>query len=56
MKDSYSLDLDEAGLDTQYRAHYEAYFKIFTRCGLPVVAVGADVGIMGGSGRTSSCT
>jgi prolyl-tRNA synthetase len=50
MKDSYSLDLDEAGLDTQYRAHYEAYFKIFTRCGLPVVAVGADVGIMGGSG------
>ncbi len=50
MKDSYSLDLDEAGLDTQYRAHYDAYFKIFSRCGLPVVAVGADVGIMGGSG------
>ncbi len=50
MKDSYSLDLDEAGLDTQYRAHYEAYFKIFARCGLPVVAVGADVGIMGGTG------
>ena len=34
MKDSYSLDLDEAGLDDQYRAHYEAYFKIFSRCGL----------------------
>ena len=50
MKDSYSLDLDQAGLDAQYRAHYEAYFKIFSRCGLPVVAVGADVGIMGGSG------
>ena len=50
MKDSYSLDLDEVGLDTQYRAHYDAYFKIFARCGLPVVAVGADVGIMGGSG------
>ena len=50
MKDSYSLDLDEAGLDTSYRAHYAAYFKIFARCGLPVVAVGADVGIMGGSG------
>jgi prolyl-tRNA synthetase len=50
MKDSYSLDLDELGLDTQYRAHYEAYFKIFARCGLPVVAVGADVGIMGGTG------
>ncbi len=29
MKDSYSLDLDEAGLDTQYKAHYEAYFRIF---------------------------
>ena len=50
MKDSYSLDLDEAGLDAQYRAHYEAYFKIFARCGLPVIAVGGDVGIMGGSG------
>jgi len=49
MKDSYSLDLDEAGLDTQYKAHYEAYFKIFARCGLPVIAVGADVGMMGGS-------
>ena len=50
MNDGYSLDLDEAGLDVQYRANYEAYFKIFARCGLPVVAVGADVGIMGGSG------
>jgi prolyl-tRNA synthetase len=49
MKDSYSLDLDEAGLDTQYLAHYAAYFKIFARCGLPVIATGADVGIMGGS-------
>ena len=50
MKDSYSLDVDEAGLDAQYRAHYDAYFKIFARCGLPVIAVGADVGIMGGTG------
>jgi prolyl-tRNA synthetase len=50
MKDSYSLDADEAGLDIQYKAHYDAYFKIFARCGLPVVAVGADVGLMGGSG------
>jgi len=50
MKDSYSLDLDEAGLEVQYRAHYEAYFKIFARSGLPVIAVGADVGVMGGSG------
>lgn len=49
MKDAYSLDLDEAGLDVQYRAQYDAYFKIFARCGLPVIAVGGDVGIMGGS-------
>jgi prolyl-tRNA synthetase len=49
MKDSYSLDRDEAGLDRQYRAHYQAYFNIFNRCALPTVAVGADVGMMGGS-------
>ena len=49
MKDSYSLDADEAGLDKQYRAHYQAYFNIFTRCGLDVIAVGADTGMMGGS-------
>ncbi len=49
MKDSYSLDADEEGLDTQYRAHYQAYFNIFLRCALPVIAVGADVGMMGGS-------
>jgi len=49
MKDSYSLDVDEAGLDVQYRAHFQAYLNIFHRCGLPVVAVLADVGMMGGS-------
>ena len=49
MKDSYSLDLDDAGLDTQYRAHYQAYFNIFNRCGVPSIAVGSDVGMMGGS-------
>ncbi len=49
MKDSYSLDADEAGLDVQYRAHYTAYHRIFARCGLPVLAVGSDVGMMGGS-------
>ncbi len=49
MKDSYSLDADEAGLDKQYRAHYQAYFNIFHRCGLPVVSVSSDVGMMGGS-------
>jgi prolyl-tRNA synthetase len=48
MKDSYSLDADWEGLDTQYRAHYQAYFDIFHRCGLPVVAVKSDVGMMGG--------
>lgn len=49
MKDSYSLDVDDEGLDLQYRAHYQAYFNIFARCGLPVIAVGSDVGMMGGS-------
>jgi prolyl-tRNA synthetase len=49
MKDAYSLDRDEAGLDRQYRALYEAYFRIFDRCGLPAIPVGADVGMMGGS-------
>lgn len=49
MKDSYSLDIDEEGLDKQYRAHYQAYFNIFNRCGLPVISVLSDVGMMGGS-------
>ena len=48
MKDSYSLDADWEGLDVQYRAHYQAYFNIFNRCGLSVVAVKSDVGMMGG--------
>ncbi|MDO9131139.1 MAG: proline--tRNA ligase [Anaerolineales bacterium] len=48
MKDSYSLDADWDGLDKQYRAHYQAYFNIFRRCGLPVIAVKSDVGMMGG--------
>ena len=48
MKDSYSLDADWDGLDKQYRAHYQAYFNIFRRCGLPAVAVRSDVGMMGG--------
>jgi prolyl-tRNA synthetase len=49
MLDSYSLDADEASLDRQYRAHYQAYFNIFNRCGVPAVAVRSDVGMMGGS-------
>lgn len=48
MLDSYSLDVNWEGLDKQYQAHYEAYFRIFERCGLPVVAVLADTGMMGG--------
>ncbi len=49
MKDSYSLDADWEGLDRQYRAHYQAYFNIFRRCGLDVIAVKSDVGMMGGT-------
>jgi len=48
MKDSYSLDADWEGLDKQYRNHYQAYFNIFNRCDLPVIAVKSDVGMMGG--------
>jgi len=49
MKDSYSLDTDWEGLDLQYLNHYQAYFNIFHRCGLSVIAVKSDVGMMGGS-------
>ena len=49
MKDSYSIDADEAGLDRSYDLHHGAYERIFERLGLTTVAVGADVGIMGGS-------
>ncbi len=48
MKDSYSLDASWEGLDAQYQAHYQAYFNIFRRCELPVIAVAADSGMMGG--------
>jgi prolyl-tRNA synthetase len=50
MKDAYSFDIDEAGLDASYAKHYEAYVRIFKRCGLQFVAVEADSGAMGGSG------
>ncbi len=49
MKDSYSIDADDAGLDHSYQLHYGAYERIFARLGLDTLAVGADVGIMGGS-------
>lgn len=48
MKDSYSLDIDDEGLDKQYRAHYQAYYNIFHRCGLKVISVASDTGMMGG--------
>ncbi|HWQ46802.1 MAG TPA: proline--tRNA ligase [Longilinea sp.] len=48
MLDSYSLDVDWEGLQKQYQAHYDAYLRIFKRCGLPAVAVQSDMGIMGG--------
>jgi prolyl-tRNA synthetase len=50
MKDSYSCDRDDEGLDRSYRLHYEAYERIFRRLGLDAIAVGSDVGIMGGTG------
>ncbi len=49
MKDSYSFDVDAAGLDDSYNKHDAAYRAIFTRCGLQFVAVDADSGAMGGS-------
>ena len=49
MKDSYSFDIDDAGLDLSYNKHDRAYRNIFTRCGLDFVAVEADSGAMGGS-------
>jgi prolyl-tRNA synthetase len=49
MKDSYSFDLDQAGLDAAYDKHYEAYRRIFDRCGLVYSAVEAHSGAMGGS-------
>ncbi len=49
MKDAYSFDIDEAGLDVSYKKHDEVYRRIFTRCGLEFVGVEADSGAMGGS-------
>jgi prolyl-tRNA synthetase len=49
MKDSYSFDRDEEGLDRSFQLHAGAYDRIFERCGLEVVAVEAESGMMGGS-------
>lgn len=49
MKDAYSFDVDDAGAEVSYRKMYEAYKRIFTRCGLEFRAVQADSGAIGGS-------
>src|SRR6266581_7381719 len=49
MKDSYTFDIDAAGLDVSFQKHFEAYLRIFSRCGLEVIPVEADSGAMGGS-------
>ena len=50
MKDAYTFDMDEEGLDKQYHLMYDAYTRIFTRCGLHFRPVLADSGAIGGSG------
>jgi prolyl-tRNA synthetase len=49
MKDSYSFDLDQAGLDASFEAHRGAYERIFARLGIPAIAAEASSGTMGGS-------
>jgi len=55
MKDAYSFDKDWEGLEKSYRSMYEAYERIFTRCGLVFRAVEADTGAMGGSVSHEFC-
>ncbi|MCE5195377.1 MAG: proline--tRNA ligase [Nitrospiraceae bacterium] len=50
MKDSYSFDADEKGLEKSYQLHADAYHKIFKRCGLKFYQVESDPGMMGGAG------
>lgn len=50
MKDSYSFDRDEAGLDKSYEIHLDAYNKIYNRCGIKYYVVQSDIGMMGGTG------
>ena len=49
MKDAYTFDRDNAGLDAVYPHFYQAYFNVFRRAGMEVIAVASDVGMMGGS-------
>ena len=55
MKDDYSFDKDEAGLDVSYDKMYKAYSEIFDRCGLTYRAVEADTGAIGGNGSHEFC-
>ena len=50
MKDAYSFDADDAGLDASYAAMFQAYRRIFARCGVPTIPVEADSGAIGGKG------
>src|SRR5271167_2023543 len=52
MKDSYSFDLDAAGLDKSFEAHRAAYLRAYQRIGIPAIPVEASNGAMGGSGST----
>ncbi len=52
MKDAYSFDVDRAGLDKAFQDQYDAYCRIYTRCGLKYIAVEASSGAMGGSQST----
>src|SRR6201998_1919221 len=49
MKDAYSFDIDEAGLDVSYQKHHDTYGRMFDRCGLKYVVIDAHSGAMGGS-------
>lgn len=55
MKDAYSFDRDWDGLDRSYREMYDAYVRVFSRCGLTFRAVEADTGAIGGSGSHEFC-
>ena len=52
MKDAYSMDIDQAGLDRSFDLHHSAYMTIFGRMNLPAVPVDASSGAMGGTGST----
>lgn len=49
MKDAYSFDVDAGQMEKSYKAMYDAYCRIFSRCGIPYIPVEADPGLMGGS-------